>query len=300
MGERKGGVTIESKIGVGSKPAPTQEVVSLNKHRIAILPFVNLSTDAENEYFSDGMTEEMISRLSKISGLEVIARTSVMTYKGKGKKVADIGQELRAGTVLEGSVRKAVDRLRITVQLINAQNEAHLWSQDYDRELKDVFAIQGDIAQRVAEALEVQLLAKEKQRIKKKETESLEAYNLYLKSRYFHYQWTPDTIQKAIEYAEQAIERDPAYARAYTALAYAHWNLEFYNFPPREVMPKAKAAAEKALELDDALAEAYDALAWIKLVYDWDWLGAESAVKRALSLDPSYEKVMLYMPTICQ
>jgi TolB-like protein/class 3 adenylate cyclase len=266
---------------------------SSDKHRIAVLPFINMSGDAENEYFSDGMTEEMISQLSKISDLEVIARTSVMTYKGKDKRVEEIGRELRVGTVLESSVRKAADRLRITVQLINTQNQAHLWAQTYDRDLKDVFAIQSDVAQKVAEALKVRLMAGEKRQVEKKGTEDLEAYNLYLKGRYYWNKLTKEGFQKAIEYFEQAIEKDPTYAQAYTGLADSYTLLGFYAyFPPREVISKAKVAAEKALKLDDTLAEAHASLALIRVHYDWDWSGAESALKRALSLNPNDAKTL--------
>jgi TolB-like protein/class 3 adenylate cyclase len=272
-------------------PASTSETLSLDKKRIAILPFVNLSADAENEYFVDGMTEEMISQLSKISDLEVIARTSVMTYKGATKKVADIGQELKVGTVLEGSVRKAVNKLRVTVQLINVENQAHLWTQDYDRELKDVFAIQSDIAQKVTEALKVKLLAEEKQKLEKKATENVEAYTLYLKGRYFMNKFTPEGLKKGIEYFEQAIENDPVYALAYDGLSDSYTLLGWWGYrPPKEVFPKARAAAEKALEIDDTLAEPHNSLAMVKMVYDWDWLGAEREFKRSIELNPKYPK----------
>ena len=153
-------------------------------HRVAVLPFANLSADPENEYFADGITEEMISQLSKIHGLEVIARTSVMTYKGKDKKIDEIGRELRVGAVLEGSVRKAKNQIRVTAQLIDVANQTHLWSQDYDRELKGVFAIQSDIAKSVAAALKVKLGPAEQQQIEKKRTDNPEAHELYLKGLY--------------------------------------------------------------------------------------------------------------------
>jgi TolB-like protein/class 3 adenylate cyclase/Tfp pilus assembly protein PilF len=272
-----------------TKQEAPQEVIPLDKHRIAILPFVNLSADAENEYFSDGMTEELISQLSKISRLEVIARTSVMKYKGKEKDIAEIGRELKVGTVLEGSVRKAENQVRITVQLINVQNQAHLWSQDYDRELKGIFTIQSNIAQRVAEALQVQLLAGEKQRIEKKGTENLEGYNLYLKGRYYLSKQTREGLKKSIEYFTQAIEKDPAYALAYAGIADSYTLLGLWTYLPiKEVAPKAKAAAQKSLELDATLAEAYTPLAVIKMLYDWDWPGAEREFKRALAFNLGY------------
>jgi TolB-like protein len=268
--------------------AAISEMTFLDKTRIAVLPFLNMSRDEENEYFSDGMTEELISKLSKIASLKVIARTSVMTYKGKGKKIDEIGWELRVGTILEGSVRKAGDKLRIAIQLIDVQSQEHLWSQDYARELKDVFAIQSDVAQNVAEALKVQLLAGEKQRIEKKGTESLEAYNLYLKSRYYWDKRNKETLKKGIEYFEQAIEKDPNYAQAYVGLADSYSISGAYGFlPSKEVFPKAKVAAMKALERDDTLAEAHASLGYARYYDDWDWSEAEKEFKRALELNPN-------------
>ncbi|MCI0526543.1 MAG: hypothetical protein L0Y56_03700, partial [Nitrospira sp.] len=285
--EEKTDVTRESRDTL--QRTPTEETVSLNKQRIAVLPFVNLSRDEKDEYFSDGMTEEMISQLSKISSLEVIARTSVMTYKGTSKKIDEIGRELEVGAVLEGSVRKVGNQLRITTQLINTQNQAHLWSEDYDRELKDVFVIQGDIAKRVAEALKVQLLAGEKQQIETKGTKNLEAYNLYLKGLYHWNKLTREDLEKSKAYFEQAIEKDPSYAQAYTGLAFSYKSLGFFGFlPAKEAYPKAKDAVIKALELDNTLAEAYTVLAQTRIESDWDWPGAEQAYKRAIELNPSY------------
>jgi TolB-like protein/Tfp pilus assembly protein PilF len=259
----------------------------LNKPRIAVLPFVNMSGDPENEYFSDGMTEELISQLSKISRLEVIARTSVMKYKGKDKDIAEIGQALWVGTVLEGSVRKAADKLRITVQLINVQNQTHLWSKDYDRELKDVFEIQSDIAQRVMEALKVQLLAGEKRQIEKKGTANLEVYNLYLKGHYHLSKLTKEGVEKSIEYFEQAIEKDPSYARVYAGLAGSYGVAGYFGYSPtKEAFLRKKALVKKALELDDTIAEAHTSLG-DSLMNDWDWSDAEREFKRGIELNPS-------------
>jgi adenylate cyclase len=260
----------------------------IDKYRIAVLPFVNMSGEEKDEYFSDGMTEEMISQLSKIRGVEIIARTSMMAYKRTTKKIDEIGRELKAGIVLEGSIRKAENRVRITTQLINVQNQAHLWSHDYERELKGIFAIQSDIAKNVAEALEVKLLAREKQRIDKKGTENLEAYDVYLKGLYHWHKQTKEGLEKGKEYFEQAIEKDPHYAPAYAWLAIAYDFLGAYgHLPTKEVYPRAKAAALKALELDDTIAEAHAVLAWVKLHDDWDWPGVESAYKRAIQLNPN-------------
>jgi len=266
-----------------------KDPVVLNKHHIAVLPFANISRDAGDEYFADGMTEELISSLSKIGGFKVIARTSVMKYKGADKNVAEIGQELKVGTILEGSVRKADDKLRITVQLIDVGSQAHLWSQEYDRELKDVFSIQTDIAQQVVEALKMQLMVGEKQQIQKKGTENLEAYTWYLRGRYYWNRRTVEGLKKAIEYFEYAIEKDPNYASAYSGLADSYTLLAVYgHLPPKEAYPKAKQAAGKALEIDDTLAEAHTSLAFARHRFDWDWAGAEREFKRALSLNPGY------------
>lgn len=263
--------------------APTRADI----HRVAVLPFTNLSADPENEYFADGITEEMISQLSKILGLEVIARTSVMTYKGKDKKIDEIGRELKVGAVLEGSVRKSGNQIRITAQLIDAVNQAHLWSQEYDRELKGVFVIQSDIAKSVAQVLKVKLGGSEQQRIEKKKTDNPEAHELYLRGLYHFNKQTAEGIAKSIEYYEQAIGKDPGYAEAYAWLAYAHEIQGWYGLAPdNEAFAKAKAKAVKAVELDSSNAMAIAALADMT-VLDWDWSGAESLYQRSLALNPN-------------
>ncbi len=261
---------------------------ALDKYRIAVLPLANYSPDPTDEYFADGMTEELISRLSRIGGLRVIARTSVMQYKRSEKSIAEIGRQLKVGTVLEGSVRKAGNKLRITEQLIDVETQEHLWSEHYDREFKDVFAIQSDIAQRVGEALKVQLLSREKQQMQKKSTEDLEAYKLYLNGRYYWNKRTGEGLENGIEYFEQAIEKDPSFALAYAGLADSYILLAGYTYmPPTEALPRAKKAARKALELDETLAEAHTSLAGTTFHY-YDWLTTESELKRAIELNPSY------------
>ncbi|MCI0560210.1 MAG: tetratricopeptide repeat protein, partial [Nitrososphaera sp.] len=196
---------------------------------------------------------------------------------------------MKVGSVLEGSVRKSENAVRITVQLIDTQSQVLLWSQDYDRELKDVFAIQSDIAEQVAEALKLQLVTEEALQIEKKGTENLEAYPLYLKGRYYLNKRTLEGIKKGIEHFEQAIEKDPNYALAYAGLADSYNLLAAYGFlPPKEAYPRARAAAEKALEINDTLAEAQTSLAFVKHRFDWDWSGAEEAFEQALDLNPSY------------
>jgi serine/threonine-protein kinase len=267
----------------------TQGPVYLDRYRIAVLPFTSISPDPKDEYFADGITEELISTLSKIDDFRVIARTSVTPYKGSTKSIAEIGQELKVGTILEGSVRKAEDKLRITVQLIDVQSQSHLWSQEYDREFKEVFVIQSNIAQRVAEALKVQLLVGEKQQIEKQATESVEAYTWYLRGRYFQSRRTEEGLKTSIEYFERAIEKDPLYALACSGLADSYNLLAIYGYlSPREAYPKVKMAATTALEMDESLSEAHTSLAFTRHRFDWDWSGAEKEFKRAIQSNPSY------------
>jgi class 3 adenylate cyclase/TolB-like protein len=264
------------------------EQAPLDKYRIAVLPFVNMSADAENEYFSDGITEELISKLSRLHDLTVIARTSIMQYKKTGKSVAEIGRELQAGTVLEGSVRKAGDRLRITAQLIDVASQGHLWSQDYDRELTDVFAIQSDVAEHVAEALQITLKPAEATQLAKAGTADLEAYNAYLRGLYHYNTWSKEGLEKSIKYFEQAIARDPDFTKAYAAMAFSYDLLAEYGYlPPDQAFPKVKAAAHRALEIDATTAEAYTALAMAAGYYDYDWIRADEGCRRALELNPN-------------
>jgi pentatricopeptide repeat protein len=269
--------------------ARQQETVPLDKSRIAVLPLVNLSAEADNTYFADGMTEELIAELSQIRGLTVIARTSVMKYKGSLKDIATIGRELKVGTILDGSVRKVENHVRISAQLIDVASQGHLWSQEYDRDFKGVFEIQNDIATRVAQRLKVQLTAGEKRRIEEQGTRNLEAYTLYLQGRYFRNQWTEEGLRKAIGYFEQAIDRDPNYALAYAGIADAYLLLPFVaaTTRPMEVYPRAMSAVEQALQHGDAFAPVHTTVASAKLWYTWDWVGAESAFRQALDLSPN-------------
>ena len=205
-----------------SSPSTASAPPPAKANRIAVLPFANMSANPENEYFADGMTEEMISKLSRVPGLEVIARTSVIVYKGSNKKIAEIAKELNVSSVLEGSVRRNGDKLRITAQLINATNEAHLWSNDYDRDLRDVFAIQGDVARSVAEALRVTLSPTQAQQIEKKGTENLEAYDLYLQGLYHQNKVSQEGLEKGLGYFNRAIEIDPSFARAHAAVGFTY------------------------------------------------------------------------------
>ena len=263
--------------------------VPLDKSRIAVLPFIDLSAEGDWAYFADGMTEELIAQLSQIYGLTVIARTSVMKYKGTLKDVATIGRELRVGTILEGSVRRVDNHVRIGAQLIDVASQSYLWSQEYDRELTGVFGIQSDIATRVAQRLKVQLTAGEKRRIEEPGTENLEAYTLYLQGRYFRNQWNEAGMRQAIGYFEQAIARDPNFALAYAGMADAYLLLPFLSVTtrPLEVFPKALAAVEQALRHGEGIAQVHTTMASAKLWYAWDWVGAEAAFKQALALSPN-------------
>ncbi|MCH7755712.1 tetratricopeptide repeat protein, partial [candidate division KSB1 bacterium] len=256
---------------------------------IAVLPFVNMSADPENEYFSDGLAEDIINALTKIKRFRVAARTSAFSFKGKEVHIREIGRELNVETVLEGSVRKAGTRLRITAQLINVANGYHLWSEQYDRTMDDVFAIQDEITLAIVENLKVELLREEREVLEKRYTENLEAYNLYLKGRHFWNKRNEQGFMKAIDYFQQAIDKDKLYALAYTGLADCYNLIPWYsNFPPKEAYPKAKAAAAKALKIDNSLAESHNSLAWSIMFYDWDWAGAEREFKKAIELNPNY------------
>ncbi|MFO1352127.1 MAG: tetratricopeptide repeat protein [Gammaproteobacteria bacterium] len=257
------------------------------KHRIAVLPFINISQNADNEYFADGMTEEMISKLSRIGQLQVIARTSAMAYKGTAKKIDEIGRELNIGTVLEGSVRKAGDKVRITAQLIDVQSQAHLWSQDYDRDLKDIFTIQTDVTQQVVDALRISLLSNEQRQVEKRGTDDLEAYNLYLLGLYELNKHSKETLNKSIDYFEQAIAKHPRYAQAYAWMATAYDNLGWFGLlPQEESFPIAKAKALKALEIDDTNAEAYGVMGDMYAL-EWNWPAVEHVLRRALEFNPN-------------
>jgi adenylate cyclase len=262
--------------------------IQLDRRRIAILPFTSMSPDPNDEYFAEGMTEELISTMSRIRDLRVIARTSVMGYKGGQKKISDIAKELDVGTVLEGSVRKAGNRLRITVQLIDSLTSDHLWVESYDRELKDVFAIQSDISKTVAEALKVQLLTGDREKIEKEPTKNTEAYLLYLKGRQYWNKRSKDAVYRAKEYFQLAIDSDPDFALAHVGIADCWLVLESWGHASNaEVAPKAKQAVLRALKLDDKLAEAHATYAGELATNEWKWEEAELEFKRAIELNPN-------------
>lgn len=272
------------------KRLPHSEIKSVTKHpySIAVLPFVDMSPEKDQEYFCDGVAEELINALTKIKGLQVASRTSSFQFKGKADDVSRIGEKLNVETLLEGSVRKAGKKLRITAQLIKTADGYHLWSEKYDREMEDVFAIQDEIARTIVNMLKVQLGVQSGSLIQPHSTD-IEAYNLFLKGRYYWNKRTTETLKKSVEYFELAIDRDPAYALAYAGLADSYGVLGYQEaMRPRDVMPKAKSAAAKALEINETLAEAHASLGYARMHYDYDWTGAESEYKRSIELNAAY------------
>jgi TolB-like protein/Flp pilus assembly protein TadD len=261
------------------------------------LPFVNLSAEPESEYFGDGITCDIISHLAKITDLKVISRTSVMRYKNTDKHLRQIGEELGVATIVEGEVQRVGDRVRISAQLVNARSDEHVWAEQYDRQLLDVFAIQSEVAQQVAAALRATLTSAEKQRIERKPTENFDAYTLYLKGRYF-WERRGEGLTKGLECFKQALEIDPNYALAHAGVADCYTLLGFYGYlPPREAWPKAKAAAMRALEIDEGLGEAYSSLGFAKVCYDWDPTAAQEDFKRAIELNPGHAPAYYWYAT---
>ena len=255
---------------------------------VAVLPFLSMSADPENEYFADGITEDVIAQLSKIRALKVVSRTSVMPFKGREQSLREIATRLQVATLLEGSVRRAGDRVRVVAQLIDAATDRHLWAETYDRRLTDIFAIQSEVALRIAAALEAELSPDERARVGREPTRDVVAYQLYLQGRHCFLRYAAKDLREAIGYFERAIERDPAYAAAYAAVAMAYTELgEIGGLNPDEAYPKAREAAARALALDPDLGDAHCTVAFGKMVYEFDWQGAEDGYRRALELSPS-------------
>jgi serine/threonine protein kinase/Flp pilus assembly protein TadD len=264
---------------------------------IAVLPFANMSADPENEFFSDGITEEIINALIQIEGLRVAARTSAFTFKGKHVDLRIIGERLNVNTVLEGSVRKAGNRVRITAQLINVTDGYHLWSERYDRELRDIFEVQDDIANAIANRLKVALKAGQQPSVKAG-TSNLEAYQLYLKGRELFYRRLH--ARRAAQCFQQATALDPQYALAWSGMADANNMLGLYGFErPEHTMIQAKEAAARSVTLDPDLAEAHCSLACSLLMHDWDWKTAEAEFLRAVELNPRYQQNLAWYGMIC-
>ena len=261
---------------------------------IAVLPFVNLGGD-EEEYFSDGLTEELITALSRVREIRVVARTSAFAFKGENRDIREIGRVLNVVTVVEGSVRRDGERVRVTAQLINAADGFHLWSETYDRRLTDIFEIQRDVAVRIAEALEAELSPGDRERLARRATEDPEAHILYLKGRHFWGQRTGPALLTAIDYFERAIAADPGYAQAHAGLATAYASLGVHAYVrAEEARERMRHAALRATEIDPNLAEARTALAAYRQLFEWDWASAEREFRRAIALDPDFPTAHLW------
>jgi serine/threonine-protein kinase len=261
-------------------------------HSLAVLPLENLSRDPDQEYFADGMTDAVITDLAKIGALHVISRTSVMRYKRSQKPIPEIAKELNVDAIVEGSIERSENRIRISAQLIQAATDQHLWAEAYDRDLHDVLRVQEEIARSIARGIQVQLTPQEQALLSTARPVDPEAYELYLKGRYFWGKRTQASNEKAIALFRATIAKEPRYSLAYSGLAdcYILFGISFDvgSLAPTEAIPQAKAAAEKAIQLDDTLADGHNSLAYTKLLYDWDWAGAETEFKRALQLNPGY------------
>jgi len=258
---------------------------------LAVLPLESLSGDASQDYFADGMTDALITDLAQISALRVISRTSVMTYKRARKPLPEIARALNVEAVVEGTVARSGERVRITAQLIQVPDEKHLWAQSYEGDLQDTLALQNRVARAIAEQIQVTLNPQEEAALNKSKTVNADAYEAYLKGRYFWNKRTREGLVKATDYFHTAIDIDPTYARAYSGLADSYalsGDWEYGILPPQDAFPKAKAAVTKALALDDSLSEAHTSLAFIQDLYDWHWASAEKEYKRALALNPGY------------
>jgi len=265
-----------------------QAPADTGRRSVAVLPFENLGSDPDSDYFADGITEDVIAQLAKLAGMRVIARASVMPFKGRRGGLRDIGAELGANTLLTGSVRRATDRVRIVAQLVDAATEECLWSETYDRRLLDVFAIQTDVALNIADALRARLSPDERSRLHKRPTGDMEAYQLYLRGRYCQARHGDADTWQSIRYFERAIERDPGYALAHAGRGLSYSQLaENGALDARDAHRRARDAADRALELDPDLSEAHCLLGHTKFISEFDWNGSERAFRRAIELSPA-------------
>jgi serine/threonine-protein kinase len=284
-------------VGYEGAPSGPPDLVQANKSSeteksIAVLPFLSMSSDPENEYLSDGLTEDLIMAFSQLKGLRVPARTSSFAFKGRNEDIRRIGQQLNVNTILEGSVRKLGSRLRITAQLISVAEGNHLWSQTFDREMQDVFAIQDEITHAIVQALEMQLIGAGDQPLAKHGTYNTDAYQLYLQARYHFYKFTSEGFRRCIECCEKALQIEPSYALAHAALSLCYQTAWFYGHLSFEEKLAAigphDLAAEKAVELDPNLAETHTVLAVVRFYNKGDWARAEDSFKQAIKLNPNY------------
>jgi len=266
-------------------PPETPKAAPAHK-AIAVLPFANMSADPENEYFSDGMTEEIINALAKVPGLQVASRSSCFAFKGKQIDIREVGDKLGVGTVLEGSVRKIGSKIRITAQLINVENGYNVWSETYNRQLEDVFEIQDELSRAIVDALKLRLASDDDQLVVP--TKNIEAYNLYLKARFFYHRFTEQSLHKSLDAYERVLRLEPGYARAYAGMADCWCRLADDWMAPDDAYPRAKTASTRALEHDPQLADAYTSLGKVLGWYEWNFSDAEQRLRRAVSLGPNY------------
>jgi TolB-like protein/Tfp pilus assembly protein PilF len=273
--------------GITSTPSAAS-AGPISEKSVAVLPFENLSRDPENAFFASGIQDEILTRLAKIGALKVISRTSTQQYQSKPQSLTEIAKQLGVANILEGSVQKTGDRVRITVQLISALSDSHLWADTYDRKLIDTFGVESDVAQKIASSLEAQLTGSEQRAIAARPTENTEAYQLYLKGKFFWNKRTGDDLKAAADLFRQAVAVDPSYANAYAGLAQADLLIPVFGAgAPRDFFPKAKAAAERAIELDETSAEGHSALAML-LCFDFKFPASEAEFRRAIQLNPNY------------
>jgi TolB-like protein/DNA-binding winged helix-turn-helix (wHTH) protein/Tfp pilus assembly protein PilF len=264
---------------------------SLEIRSIAVLPLQNLSNDPNQDYFSDGITDALTTELAQIGALRVISRTSAEHFKGTGETLPEIGRKLNAEAIVEGSVTRSENRVRITAQLIEAPSDRHLWAKSYERDLKDVLVLQDEVARDIAEEIRIKLSPEERTRLTNARPINPEAHEAYLRGRFLWNQRTEDQLHKAKQYFEEAIAKEPDYAPAYSGLADTYFYLSYGwgHIPPKEGMPLATTAARKSIELDPSAAEGHASLGTVKMLYDWDFPGAEKEFKRAIALNPNYE-----------
>jgi TolB-like protein/DNA-binding winged helix-turn-helix (wHTH) protein/Tfp pilus assembly protein PilF len=255
-------------------------------HSIVVLPLVNLSGDPAQEYFADGMTDALITELAQFGSLRVISRTSAMHYKGSHQPLPEIARELNVEAVVEGSVIRSGDRVRITAQLLEARSDRHLWAKAYERDIREILPLQREVVDSILSEIQPKLKAQASATVNRTRQVDPEAYDDYLRGLYFWNKFTEPGMRRAVEYFEESVKKDPSYALGYAGLAHAYHELASFTGPPRDFMPKSKDAAEKALQLDDTLADAHAARGRVNWIYDWDWPGAEREFRRAIQLNP--------------
>jgi serine/threonine-protein kinase len=283
-------------------PAETLHAIRPRAASVAVLPFSNLSADSENEFFADGITEDVIAHLAKIRSLKVISRTSVMAFKKSDRSLREIGEKLGAATVVEGSIRHAGNRVRIVAQLVDALTDEHIWADTYDRDLTDIFAIQSDVALNIATALRAQLSNDERARVGRRPTENFEAYEFYLRGRNSFYRFSEDGLRRSLIDYSDAIARDPSFALAWASMAESYTEICINGFAgssPEDTIRDAKAAAARALEIDDRLTEAHSISAFVRFVFDFDWPGAEREFLTAIELSPGSAEAHNHYSWLC-